>query len=67
MIVIESGVKNFWFIGESSLEGSSPIFAKRLAKGTLKNPGRDGVRNYWTRNFVITVHIGINLMLSHPK
>ena len=36
MIVIESWVRNFGFIGESSLEGSSQIFAKKSAKGTLK-------------------------------
>ena len=36
VIVIDSWVKNFGFIGESSLEGSSQIFAKRSAKGTLK-------------------------------
>ena len=36
IIVIESWVRNFGFLGESSLEGSSQIFAKKSAKGTLK-------------------------------
>lgn len=36
LIVIESWVRDFGFLGESSLEGSSQIFAKRSAKGTLK-------------------------------
>ena len=36
MIVIESWVRNFGFLGEDSLEGSSQIFAKKSAKGTLK-------------------------------
>ena len=36
MIVIESWVRDFGFLGESSLEGSSQIFAKRSAKGALK-------------------------------
>ncbi len=35
-IVIESWVRNFGFIGEDSLEGSSQIFAKKSAKGTLQ-------------------------------
>ena len=34
LIVIESWVRDFGFLGESSLEGSSQIFAKRSAKGT---------------------------------
>ncbi|WP_407393335.1 hypothetical protein [Methanobrevibacter sp.] len=36
IIVIESWVRNFGFLGESSLEGSSQIFAKKSARGTLK-------------------------------
>ena len=36
VIVIESWVRDFGFLGESSLEGSSQIFAKKSAKGTLK-------------------------------
>ena len=36
MIVIESWVREFGFLGESSLDGSSQIFAKKSAKGTLK-------------------------------
>ena len=36
MIVIESWVREFGFLGESSLEGSSQIFAKKSARGTLK-------------------------------
>ena len=36
MIVIESWVRDFGFLGESSLDGSSQIFAKKSAKGTLK-------------------------------
>ena len=36
MIVIESWVRNFGFFGEDSLDGSSQIFAKKSAKGTLK-------------------------------
>ena len=35
-IVIESWVRNFGFIGEDSLDGSSQIFAKKSAKGALK-------------------------------
>ena len=35
-IVIESWVRDFGFLGESSLEGSSQIFAKKAAKKTLK-------------------------------
>ena len=31
IIVIESWVRNFGFLGESSLEGSSQIFAKKSA------------------------------------
>ena len=47
IIVIESWVRDFGFLGESSLEGSSQIFAKKSAKETLKkNSGRTGVRNY---------------------
>ena len=34
-IVIESWVRNFGFIGEDSLDGSSQIFAKKSAKKTL--------------------------------
>ena len=36
VLVLESWVRNFGFIGETSLEGSSQIFAKRSAKKTLK-------------------------------
>ena len=36
IIVIESWVREFGFLGESSLDGSSQIFAKKSAKGTLK-------------------------------
>ena len=36
IIVIESWVREFGFLGESSLDGSSQIFAKRSAKGALK-------------------------------
>ena len=36
IIVIESWVREFGFLGESSLDGSSQIFAKKAAKGTLK-------------------------------
>jgi hypothetical protein len=36
IIVIESWVRDFGFLGESSLEGSSQIFAKKSAKETLK-------------------------------
>ena len=36
IIVIESWVREFGFLGESSLEGSSQIFAKKSARGTLK-------------------------------
>ena len=36
IIVIESWVRNFGFLGESSLEGSSQIFAKKSSRGTLK-------------------------------
>ena len=32
IIVIESWVREFGFVGESSLEGSSQIFAKKSAK-----------------------------------
>ena len=36
MIVIESWVRYFGFVGECSLNGSSQIFTKRSAKKTLK-------------------------------
>ena len=35
-IILESWVRDFGFLGESSLEGSSQIFAKKSAKGALK-------------------------------
>ena len=35
-IILESWVRDFGFLGESSLEGSSQIFAKKSAKGSLK-------------------------------
>ena len=42
MIVIESWVRNFGFLGEDSLDGSSQIFAKRSAKGALKKFRKGG-------------------------
>lgn len=35
-IILESWVRNFGFLGEDSLEGSSQIFAKKSAKKALK-------------------------------